>query len=365
MPIALTWLDAGVMAERSPPTAAYAALEQQLLWVPFSSVLWGLPLYLVFFVPPAWEHLVVLGAVFVVFGLALFGPGRLRAPLRRVAPHLYGAVLLTVWTLGFYVLPAHPASPTGLLCTTLLAPVVYVLLFVQRPPERARWEGGVLLLALVLVCLPHALRTLGRPGGFDGPVLPLTLLGAHGALLGMLHHFSTTQLELTRERVTSARLHTLAHVDTLTGLGNRRAFDQDLAHLAEGAVQRSGRLQIAIIDLDGLKHINDTYGHAYGDELLATFGQALREAFSAEAHLYRFGGDEFALLMEWPPAADDQTVREAVHRAVIATHLRGFPQARASTGVAQVPDDGHAEVALRLADARMYAEKEAHRRPPG
>ncbi|MFC4640142.1 GGDEF domain-containing protein [Deinococcus hohokamensis] len=334
------------------------------MWVPFSSVLWGIPLYLVFFDPPAWQHLAVLVAVFVVFGLALFGPERVRAPLRTLAPHLYGAVLLSIWTLGFYVLPAHPASPTGLLCTTLLAPVVYVLLFVQRPPHRARWEGTVLLLTLVLISLPHAASTLGRPGPFDGLVLPLTLLGAHGALLSMLHYFAAAQLELTRQRVAAAHLHTLAHVDALTGLGNRRAFDQDLARLGAAVGSSRGRLQVVIMDLDGLKHINDTFGHAYGDALLVAFGEALRETFRHEAHLYRFGGDEFALLLPRTLEDEHQEVLEHVRQAVTLTVERGFPQANASAGVAEVPTDGDAETVLRMADERMYAQKLTRRRSP-
>ena len=348
------------MAESSPPTAS-SALERVLLWVPFASVLWGIPLYLTFFQPPAWPHLVVLVAVAVVFGLALFGPPRVRAPLQALAPHLYGAVLLSIWTLGFYVLPTHPASPTGLLCTTLLAPVVYVLLFVQRPPERARRDGAVLLLALVVISLPHALSTLGLAGPFDGPVLPLTLLGAHGALLGMLHHFATGQLELTRQRAAASHLHALAHVDPLTGLGNRRAFDQDLAGLGQAAGSGKRGCQVAIVDLDGLKHINDTYGHAHGDALLKTFGELLSEAFRAEGLAYRFGGDEFALLLMRPLAGGPPETQERVRGVVTRTRERGFPQVRASVGVAEVPADGDAAAALHVADTRMYAQKQTRR----
>ncbi|UBV45291.1 GGDEF domain-containing protein (plasmid) [Deinococcus taeanensis] len=344
---------------------APSALERLLLWVPFSSVLWGTPLYLIFFDPPAWQHLAVLVVIFVVFGLALFGPDRLRTPLRALAPHLYGALLLIIWTLGFYGLPDHPASPTGLVCTTLLAPVVYVLLFVQRPPHHARREGGTLLLSLVVSSLPHALTSVGRAGPFDGPVLPLTLLGAHSALLSILFHFAAAQRELVHQRASATQFHTLAHLDALTGLGNRRAFDDDLARLEIDVRSSGDRLSVVIIDLDGLKHINDTYGHAYGDALLLAFAEALREAFRDETHLYRFGGDEFALLVR-PTRPDDAVdIQDRVRRAVTLTARRGFSQAQASAGVAEVPGDGDARTALRVSDARMYAQKQAGRTTPG
>ena len=97
-----------------------AALERLLLWVPFASVLWGVPLYLVIG-QPAWQHLLVLLIIFVVYGLALFGPPRVQVPLRAISAHLYGAVLLAVWRWGLMccrrIRPRAPGSCAARCCS--------------------------------------------------------------------------------------------------------------------------------------------------------------------------------------------------------------------------------------------------------
>jgi len=92
-------------------------------------------------------------------------------------------------------------------------------------------------------------------------------------------------------------LNALAHTDELTGLHNRRSFVQ-LADLALERSLRSGRpLALALIDLDGLKHVNDRYGHAAGDAALRAFADVLQSTTRRIDHAARFGGDEFALLL--------------------------------------------------------------------
>ncbi|GAA0514655.1 sensor domain-containing diguanylate cyclase [Deinococcus depolymerans] len=147
--------------------------------------------------------------------------------------------------------------------------------------------------------------------------------------------------EITRQAETSAR------TDPLTGLGNRRSFLED-AGLPGGC--------LVAVDVDGLKRVNDSQGHAAGDELLRVFGRALRALGPERGAAYRIGGDEFALLL--PGGGSDALVSGWVGGAVTAVHAAGFSDVDASFGVARWPDEvtDHA-AALQLADTRLYHRK--------
>ncbi|WP_181392088.1 sensor domain-containing diguanylate cyclase [Deinococcus irradiatisoli] len=140
--------------------------------------------------------------------------------------------------------------------------------------------------------------------------------------------------------------------DGLTGLGNRRAFDRALA-----AAQADGPYAALMIDMDGLKAVNDQQGHDRGDALLRSFAQALSRHY-APARAYRLGGDEFAVL--WPAltAWDDLDPLAPVRAALSELRAADFPAADASAGVAYSSErPGDAPGLVQLADARMYQQK--------
>ncbi|MFC6663319.1 diguanylate cyclase domain-containing protein [Deinococcus multiflagellatus] len=100
------------------------------------------------------------------------------------------------------------------------------------------------------------------------------------------------------------RLETAALQDALTGLGNRRAFELDLKAEVASARRHGYAFGLMMMDLDGLKTVNDELGHDAGDQLLRLFGQGLRQQQRAEDRCYRLGGDEFAVLLPHsPPSA--------------------------------------------------------------
>lgn len=150
----------------------------------------------------------------------------------------------------------------------------------------------------------------------------------------------------------------LANTDVLTKLSNRRAF---MAALAEPA---SRRRAVALVDLDGFKPINDTFGHATGDEVLVEVAQRLKEAAGAGAVVSRLGGDEFALLLDCSegPAAlgRAEAICWTLHRPLLL-RSRQF-QISASCGVAMIDVDGYdASMALRQADTALYRSKQLGR----
>jgi diguanylate cyclase (GGDEF)-like protein len=139
-----------------------------------------------------------------------------------------------------------------------------------------------------------------------------------------------------------------AITDPLTGLANRRQLLTDLE-----ALDPAHPTALVIFDLDGFKGFNDTYGHAAGDQLLATLGRELDVSSSRWGRGYRMGGDEFCLLVD--AAAADKAVAAAV--AALTTTVDGI-EIGCSWGQVVIPDEAAADSnALREADQRMYAMK--------
>ncbi len=148
--------------------------------------------------------------------------------------------------------------------------------------------------------------------------------------------------------------------DGLTGLPNRALFTDRVDH-ALARVARDGRLlAVLFLDLDNFKAINDGLGHAAGDELLKTVARRLREQLRVEDTAARFGGDEFAVLMEH--ITDPSQVAHVCERIAAALsvgcHIQGtLVSAQVSIGVTYSADGATAEELLRNADVAMYGAK--------
>jgi diguanylate cyclase (GGDEF)-like protein len=146
-----------------------------------------------------------------------------------------------------------------------------------------------------------------------------------------------------------------ALTDALTGLGNRRALGRDLERIASG---RRDPAILALFDLDGFKHYNDSYGHPAGDALLQRLGAKLAAHVEGAGSAYRMGGDEFCVLLGFDGDADAEAADAA---AALTEHGDGFV-ITCSFGAIAVPGEvDEAEEALRIADQRMYAHKHSGR----
>lgn len=147
----------------------------------------------------------------------------------------------------------------------------------------------------------------------------------------------------------SERLLAAALIDPVTGLANRTGLEQALTR-EESRLQRNGQVAAALVlDVDGLKQVNDTEGHHAGDELLRRVADGLRATSRASDVLGRSGGDEFLLLL--PGETRDSP---AVRRVLAALADSGLP---VSTGVADTDEVSDLTGVRALADERLYADK--------
>jgi diguanylate cyclase (GGDEF)-like protein len=166
-----------------------------------------------------------------------------------------------------------------------------------------------------------------------------------------------------RRRRAERWLRALSMSDPLTGLGNYRLLIDVVAREINRS-QRTGRpFALVLLDLDGLKRINDRYGHLVGSRALCRVADVLRGTCRLVDTTTRFGGDEFAVAL--PETEEDAAGRLAERvTAALAAH-REPPAISVSVGVAIYPRDGTSiETLLQSADRRLYAHKARHTRSP-
>lgn len=160
----------------------------------------------------------------------------------------------------------------------------------------------------------------------------------------------------------NARLETLVREDPLTGLKNRRAFDELLLHHFQQAERYRAPLALAMVDIDHFKLINDRFGHPVGDKILRAVAQLLVATARVQDVVVRYGGEEFAILMPHTDVPGALLAAERHRKRVAsldATEWDGPSSLTASFGVAAAPraDVVRAEGLVERADAALYRAK--------
>jgi diguanylate cyclase (GGDEF)-like protein len=151
------------------------------------------------------------------------------------------------------------------------------------------------------------------------------------------------------------KLRAAVLTDSLTGLGNRRSFEEEMALAVTGADTVASPLSVAMVDIDEFKDVNDTWGHERGDSILRMFADILREEARAGARLYRVGGDEFAMVFTSAAAGDAAEATIERVRAAAEGRLGGTT---ISAGLAHYRMGEADEALLRQqADAALYEAK--------
>jgi diguanylate cyclase (GGDEF)-like protein len=230
-------------------------------------------------------------------------------------------------------------------------------------------DWTVFLLAIAFVLIHHGVMGMvephdvfNRPDAWEHPwkwalihSLFVTLAGAASVMAWRLN-------EDVRVRMYDAQreLEQMSLTDALTGLANRRMLMADLAAVVD---ERRPAL-LMLLDLNGFKDYNDSYGHVVGDSLLERLGAQLREAVEPTATAYRLGGDEFCVIA--PLLAEDVQLEYELSVAAALSDVGDAFTVTSSYGSVRLPEEARVVAdALRLADQRMYAEKNGTRASAG
>lgn len=212
-------------------------------------------------------------------------------------------------------------------------------------------RGGLIIWTGASLCVPASVL-LVQPAAITDPgvVLVPWLLITFSHLLG--HRTGRAMLATRREVL----------VDPLTGVLNRLALDARIPAFEFGAGRHEGGSSVLVCDLDNFKSINDTYGHAFGDQALRAVATALCSALRPADGLYRIGGDEFVVLLDATGADAAHTLAERIRRVVAATPLGAIP-VTISIGTATHAGEYRCDYRrlFERADAALYEAKRSGR----
>jgi len=218
------------------------------------------------------------------------------------------------------------------------------------------WHGSIIGIPLMIGSNVEGVMNLARTteGGFSQEEVRLLSLLADQAAVAILN----------------AGLHEHANqearLDSLTGLPNRRALDERLEAEVKRASRTGSTLAVVMMDLDGFKGINDTYGHVIGDHVLSQAFEPLAETLRTTDFLARYGGDELTLVLPETDLASARLVAEKIQEKlrsiIIVTPDDNPPKLGFSGGIAIYPQHGMvASDLLRAADEALYRAKRHQR----
>ncbi len=172
---------------------------------------------------------------------------------------------------------------------------------------------------------------------------------------------STKEIDTLRTSLESVRMESLT--DSLTGLANRRMFDETLRMRIEEARAQRSELSLILCDIDHFKRFNDTWGHHTGDQILRFLASALQAHARPDFLVARYGGEEFAVVMPRMSARVAQQTAEALREAIQAKRLRrrstneDLGQVTVSIGIARLQSGDTPAGLIERADACLYASK--------
>jgi len=295
------------------------------------------------------------------------------APLRERSPSL-AELLVGVFVVGDFLIcsgwvlllsTTHFNTGFALFC------VIAIEVAVNYPRQ---WRSAGVLLMLGYAVVLFASRRIGSYYGFQIHYDELF----YRLFIVLIVSYLTTTITKEREKLRELA-EQRSRTDALTGLGNRRALDERLAE----EIVRAGRigypLSVLLVDVDNFKRYNDTYGHRTGDEILRAIGRVLRSQALRQGsdHAYRYGGEEFLVLLPGTAGAGALEVADRL-RGAVEVETRGIRLPRGtegvtvSVGLAVYPADAStAEEVVQRADAALYCAKEtrntavAYVGPPG
>jgi diguanylate cyclase (GGDEF)-like protein len=285
---------------------------------------------------PSFAIAPVIGAIAIAAVLVLVGP---RIPRYGLAPlGAIGVVLIA------YALTATPGPGDG--AVLYVWPVLWTTFFFGR-------RGAVSIVALVGVAHATTLLLLpaasSYPGRWVDVMISVTVVAV--VVLTLVH----------RNDLLLTRLADEARTDALTGLLNRRGFDERASLELARARRENRSIAVVTLDVDYFKRINDEWGHEIGDRVLARTGELLAARTRDIDVAARFGGEEFVVLLPGCDSAEAEAFTERVRVALAEDDSSGLPTVRMSAGINAELAPASIETMLRRADSALYNAKRAGR----
>lgn len=338
----------------------------------------------------------VAGVAVSAIALHVASRGELTVPRLAIGAVAMGLGICAMHYTGMAALDMSPGivwnpllvAGSGLIAIGASAAALLIFFWLRKISERraAVFQPLAALVMGIAICGMHytGMAAASFPAGtvclsvnaLGGPQLGTVVSVSSIAMLAMTLFTSSldarmrSSLKLANVQLESANeeLRKRAFEDPLTGLPNRMLFEDRMAHALQRHARASeqiserklGKVAVLFVDLDGFKPVNDSLGHAAGDEVLKVAAARLRAAARDVDTVARIGGDEFVLLMEDVSSLADcaSLARRLIAALIAPLEVAGRRIALSgSVGIAAYPDHGDAEHLLKLADAAMYNAK--------
>jgi diguanylate cyclase (GGDEF)-like protein len=248
----------------------------------------------------------------------------------------------------------------------------HFLFFIMVPVVALYEDWAPFATSSGMVIVHHFLAGMSDPASFynhqaaiDSPLLWSMI---HSGLflavcVTSVVHWHIHEKARAGERALLQRLEQQTLRDPLTGLGNRKLLDECLGKALRTADEHGGHVAVLMADIDGFKHVNDTYGHASGDALLNEIGKRLRLSTRSGDTIARLGGDEFVVILPSTGTVDATRIAKRIITAVAAPALLGTNTVTvgASIGVAVSAKGQPATALMENADVALYVAKHSGR----
>jgi len=304
------------------------------------------------------EVIVLSLCVLFMVGLALFALIRFQRGEVGIAV-LEALVFTGCLVIAAYVYRTHDLRYAGPALGILSLAGTVMLVVLGGPDERDfLYPTSVVAFFLIPPVMALILSTLALVA-VSVFVVPEIAVFAYGKYLltvsGCMLFAYIFSRERNRQRDTLISLSTL---DPLTGVGNRRAFDEEIEAFMRLRERHSLRVTLMLIDLDNFKLVNDTLGHVGGDRLLRDVATQIAARMRAGDHVYRYGGDEFAVLAQGEGV---RILAEDLQNKVSALARKHQSPVSVSIGVAPLRQEGDSAEWIKRADEALYQAKSSGR----
>ncbi|MFT2109551.1 GGDEF domain-containing protein [Marinomonas sp. 2405UD68-3] len=247
--------------------------------------------------------------------------------------------------------------------SALLLLLSATLIVVVTGIESVFWGYPAITASFFLLPLRHALISIGIfVTALFFIMLPTTEIIVISAIVTTMLLLSFSNYFIFKSyRNIEARLKEKVGKDYLTGASNRNAFEERMLELMAMCNDKPQALSIVIFDLDNFKMINDTYGHLKGDEVLVTVTKAVSKAIRIVDTIYRYGGEEFVILLPRTSLIQAKMVAEKARECIEKTDFGIERQVTISAGIAMLKHNESQHEWIKRADIALYKSKRAGR----
>jgi len=193
-----------------------------------------------------------------------------------------------------------------------------------------------LIFAMVLIGIIHSALTHFIVVPFFNSIIVKCLV--LGIVFGLINYIAAELFvrRLDKLKKVNMQLRVKLNTDKLTGILNRRAFDDDIKNLEE----HNGSYSLIFIDIDNFRDFNNHFGHDVGDGVLVKVGQTIQACVRAGDRVYRYGGEEIVLLLRDCDKTNAWKMAETIRSEISGLDNGSYPQITISLGVSSYPDDG-------------------------